>query len=172
MLWKLRLLWDRVDLPATIFFVVTATIIVALMAAMLGVFEDRDQRARREREFHAKNVECLARNVYYEARGEPLAGQYAVAEVTMNRRGWGPFRRSVCDVVYEPSAFSWTGQRRLPAPRGEAWKSANKVAETVYYHRHKPTLEGARYYHATYVRPDWAKEKVRVAQIGRHVFYR
>jgi N-acetylmuramoyl-L-alanine amidase len=172
MLWKLRLLWDRVDFGAVAFFIVAGMVIGGLVAAALGVFADRDERARRQREADAKNIECLARNVYFEARGEPLAGQYAVAEVTMNRRGWGFFRRSVCQVVYEPGAFSWTSQRGLSEPDGDAWNSARKVAENVYWQRYTPRLEGVRYYHASYVSPDWAKEKVRVARIGRHIFYR
>lgn len=172
MLWKLRLLWDRLELGAIAFFAVATLVVGSLCAAMLSVFADRDARAQRDREFHAQNVACLARNVYFEARGEPLAGQYAVAEVTMNRRGWGPFRKTVCAVVYEPGAFSWTGIRKLAEPRGPAWNNARRVADTVYWQRHTPTLHGARYYHATYVKPDWAKEKQRVARIGSHIFYR
>jgi N-acetylmuramoyl-L-alanine amidase len=172
MLWKLRLFWDRLELGAIGFFAVAALVVGSLAAAMLQVFADRDESARQERELYAKNVACLARNVYFEARGEPLAGQYAVAEVTMNRRGWGPFRKSLCAVVYEPGAFSWTGLRRIPEPRGPAWQSAQQVAAAVYSQRHTPTLHGARWYHAVYVKPEWAKDKQFVARIGRHVFYR
>jgi spore germination cell wall hydrolase CwlJ-like protein len=172
MLWKLRLFWHRLELGAILFFAVTTLVIGSLAAALLQVFADRDARARRERDFHSQNLACLAKNVYYEARGEPLAGQYAVGEVTMNRRGWGPFRKTVCAVVYEPGAFSWTSIRNLPQPRGKAWESAQRVAEMVYWQRHTPTLAGARYYHATYVTPDWAKDHTRIARIGRHIFYR
>ena len=172
MLWKLRLFWDRLEIGAIVFFAVAALIVGALAAAMLGVFAERDARAERQHRLDAESLACLARNVYFEARGEPLAGQYAVAEVTMNRRGWGPFRKSVCTVVHEPGAFSWTGQRQLPAPYGEAWQSAQRVAAAVYWRQHAPTLQGARYYHATYVKPDWAKDKERIARIGRHIFYR
>jgi spore germination cell wall hydrolase CwlJ-like protein len=172
MLWKLRLFWDRLELGAVLFFSVAALVIGSLGAAMLAVFADRDARAQRERELHARSLECLARNVYFEARGEPLAGQYAVAEVTMNRRGWGPFRRSVCAVVYEPGAFSWTSRRRLPQPAGKPWDRARHVAEMVYWERRTPTLGGARYYHAIYVMPDWAKDHRRIARIGQHIFYR
>ncbi|HEX4928132.1 MAG TPA: cell wall hydrolase [Burkholderiales bacterium] len=172
MLWKLRLFWDRLELGAIVFFTVAALVVGSLIAGMLGVFAEQDARAERQRRLDEESLACLARNVYFEARGEPLAGQYAVAEVTMNRRGWGPFRKSVCSVVYEPGAFSWTGRRNLPAPAGEAWESAQRVAAAVYRHQHTPTLRGARYYHATYVKPDWAKEKERIARIGRHIFYR
>lgn len=172
MLWKLRLFWDRLELGAIAFFAVAALVVGSLAAAMLGVFAERDARAKRDRDLHAESLACLARNVYFEARGEPLAGQYAVAEVTMNRRGWGPFRKTVCAVVYERGAFSWTGIRDLPEPAGRAWDSARHVAEAVYWQKHTPTVAGARYYHAVYVTPDWAKERRRVGRIGQHIFYR
>jgi spore germination cell wall hydrolase CwlJ-like protein len=172
MLWKLRLFWDRLEPAAVVFFAVAALVVGGLGAALLGVFADREARAREERQLNEESVACLARNVYFEARGEPLAGQYAVAEVTMNRRGWGPFRKTVCEVVYEPGAFSWTSERRLPSPAGAAWQIARRVAEAVYWQRFTPTVPGARYYHAIYVRPDWAKDRQRIARIGRHIFYR
>ena len=172
MLWRLRLFWYRVEPAALVCIGVSALVVGTLVAAMLGVFADREAQAQRSREEDARNLACLARNVYFEARGEPLAGQYAVAEVTMNRRGWGPFRKTVCAVVYEPGAFSWTNDRRLPTPGGPAWASAQRVAEAVYWQKHTPMLHGVRYYHAVYVSPDWAKEKQRVAKIGRHIFYR
>lgn len=171
MYWKLRLLWHRVDPALLAFSAICACVVGTLVAVAFGVFDDRELHARRERERHAKNVDCLARNVYFEARGEPVAGQYAVAEVTMNRRGWGPFRKSVCDVVYEPSAFSWTLERNLAEPRGDAWHGARKVAEAVYWQRSTPIVQGARHYHATYVKPAWANGKKPVARIGRHIFY-
>lgn len=172
MLWKLRLFWYRLELGAVAFFAVAALVIASLVAALLGVFAERDARAERERKVDEQSLACLARNVYFEARGEPLAGQYAVAEVTMNRRGWGPFRKSVCAVVYEPGAFSWTSVRGLREPAGKPWAGAQRVAEAVYRQRHAPTLHGALYYHATYVKPDWAKDKRQVAHIGQHIFYR
>ncbi|HEX7052882.1 MAG TPA: cell wall hydrolase [Burkholderiales bacterium] len=172
MLWKLRLFWERLEPAAVVFFVVATLVLGSLAAAMLGVIADREARERERAALRSRSLDCLARNIYFEARGEPLAGQYAVAEVTMNRRGWGPFRKTVCEIVYQPGAFSWTSMRRLPEPSGPAWERARRVAEAVYSHRHTPTLRGARYYHAVYVRPEWAKEKQRVARIGRHIFYR
>ncbi len=129
-----------------------------------------------------KNLECLAQNVYFEARGEPPAGQYAVAEVTMNRVASGRFPSTVCGVVYEKrwdpirqryvGGFSWTDLRERPAPQGEEWQRAWKIAEEVYYRHREPDLDGATHFHATYVRPRWSQEKTVVARIGRHVFYK
>jgi len=65
------------------------------------------------------------------------------------------------------------GQRATrDAPAGPEWRRALKIAEEVYYQRRAPALPGVLHYHATYVRPDWSKDRERVARIGRHVFYR
>ena len=76
-------------------------------------------------------------------------------------------------VVYQKEAFSWTELGELEAPAGDAWLRAMQIAEDVYYQRRRPTLApNVVHFHATYVRPDWSKDRQRVARIGRHVFYR
>jgi spore germination cell wall hydrolase CwlJ-like protein len=69
-------------------------------------------------------------------------------------------------------AFSWTEFDALPDPSGEEWHRALAIAEAVYYQRYTPQLKGAVFFHATYIKPDWAPQKQRVAKIGRHIFYR
>jgi spore germination cell wall hydrolase CwlJ-like protein len=169
---RLRLLWYRLDKAVAAFAVFFGLIVGLLVLGALAVFSERDAAAASLREFHAKSLDCLARNIYYEARGESIAGQYAVAEVTMNRKSSPHYPKTVCDVVYQKDAFSWTGQRGLEAPAGAEWHRARKVAHEVYYQKRAPTLQGVTHYHATYVRPVWSKERERVARIGRHVFYR
>lgn len=171
MLWKLRLLWYRLDKAAAALALFFALVVGALAAAAGTVFGERDAQRAALRDFHARSLECLALNVYYEARGESLTGQYAVAEVTMNRKAALGYPKTVCEVVYQKSAFSWTGEA-VYQPGGREWQRALKVAEDVYHQRHTPALPGVLHYHATYVRPEWAKERERVARIGRHVFYR
>ena len=127
-------------------------------------------------------IKCLAENVYHEARGEPLEGQYAVAEVTMNRVRSTRFPDSVCEVVHEKrwdvrrrrdvGAFSWTELDALRPPRGAAWQQALEVAAAVYDGEHKPRVPNALFYHANYIKPSWARANRRVATIGSHVFYR
>lgn len=170
--WNLRLAWYRTDKELCVALLLVGVVVALLGVAAQAVFKQRDETSRRSREFHADSVACLARNVYFEARGEPAAGQLAVAEVTMNRKASALFPRTVCAVVYQAGAFSWTGFRALPEPAGEEWERARKVAETVYYRRHTPVLEGALFYHATYVKPGWTAQKRRVARIGNHVFYK
>jgi spore germination cell wall hydrolase CwlJ-like protein len=152
--------------------------IVGVVIASLGV----GLRAAVAHRDDRQNLLCLARNVYFEARGEPKAGQLAVAEVTMNRLASGRYSSTLCGVVYQKSwdplrkryvgAFSWTELDEIPQPRGEEWLSAWKTAEDVYYRREAPVTEGALFYHATYIKPDWAREKRQVAKIGGHVFYK
>jgi len=172
MLWKLRVIWYRADKAAIAFALFFGAIIGALVFAMTGVFAHRDAQYARLRDFHARQLECLARNIYYEARGEPIAGQYAVAEVTMNRKASPFYPKSVCEVVYQREAFSWTSMRNLESPDGEAWAQAQKIAEDVYYQRRAATMPGVLHFHATYVQPDWSYERRRVAKIGKHIFYR
>jgi len=168
-----RLRWYTADkFPCAV--VLIAGLIVAMFAYLLQtVSAHRDDR---------RNLTCLARNVYFEARGEPIAGQYAVAEVTMNRKASGLYPATVCGVVYQKNwdplrrrhigAFSWTELSEVSSPTGEEWRRAWKVADAVYYRREAPVLDGALFYHATSIRPSWARSKEPVARIGRHVFYR
>ena len=124
---------------------------------------------------------CLARNIYHESRGEPIAGQYAVAEVTLNRVDSRRFPDTVCEVVYEKrfdsgrnrlvGAFSWTEFDSVSEPTGIEWRRARRAAETIYDKQHEPTIPDALFYHADSIEPRWAKTKVRIAKIGSHIFY-
>jgi len=123
---SLRYYWYRADKAAWLFTAFAATIVGGLVLGLQSVFTYQDARRLRERAFHNESLACLARNVYFEARGEPLAGQFAVAEVTMNRKASRLFPRTVCDVVYQQSwdpvrkrlvgAFSWTEFSRWRRP--------------------------------------------------------
>ena len=141
--------------------------------------EQRDEARARQR---ADDLQCLAENVYFEARGEPLAGQYAVAEVTLNRTHARNFPRTICAVVHETrwdpvrrrhtADFSWTELGALTPEDGPAWKQALMVASAAYDDLSPPLVPEALYYHATSVRPDWARSRRAVATIGNHIFYR
>jgi len=153
---------------------------VLVMGAMFR-FAYVDQMRIQAAQQRRADLSCLAENIYHEARGEPLAGQYAVAEVTLNRVTSPLFPATVCAVVHEArwdpgrqryvGAFSWTELEPMPAPTGLAWERAVSVAATVYDNREAPLVEGALFYHATYIVPNWARTKTRVARIGRHLFY-
>lgn len=139
------------------------------------------QREETRARLRAAELQCLAENIYFEARGEPLAGQYAVAEVTMNRTHARNFPRTICAVVHETrwdaahrrriADFSWTEVGALSPEDGPAWKQAMSIASAVYDDLHPSLVPGALYYHATGVRPDWARNRHALATIGNHVFY-
>lgn len=179
---SLRLRWHHADKEILVAALLVCAVLAGLGFALQAVFAGKDATRERARAAEAQELACLARNVYFEARGEPVAGQYAVAEVTMNRKASRRYPKTVCEVVYQQNwdplrkryvgAFSWTEFDVLPEPSGPEWQRAWKIAETVYYRRHTPTVRGALFFHAVHIKPDWAKEKRRVARIGRHVFYR
>ena len=73
----------------------------------------------------------MALNIYHEARGESIEGQYAIAHVTLNRVASTKWPDSICDVVYQPYQFSWTHQIRDQKPRGNAWTVAKQAAALV-----------------------------------------
>jgi len=168
-----RVAWYAADKEPWIFAAVLVLIAAGFFYAMRVTYARQDDR---------RSVACLARNVYFEARGEPTAGQYAVAEVTMNRKASGRYPGTVCGVVYQKNwdplrgryvgAFSWTEFDVLPAPAGEQWLQAWEIAEAVYYGREPAVLDGAMFFHATYIKPDWARGKKPLARIGGHIFYR
>ena len=179
---RLRISWYVADKEPWIFGLIVVVVVAILGFALQAVFEYQDDRKNLAKQYHTQNLTCLARNVYFEARGEPITGQYAVAEVTMNRKASGRFPKSVCGVVHEKrwdtirkryvGAFSWTELEAVPIPMGRDWQRAWSVAEAVYYQRQPRTMEGVLYYHATHIRPEWAKEKQQVARIGKHIFYK
>lgn len=178
----LRVSLYAVDKEPWVFICVIGAIVVAFGVGFWIVFAHQDERREFVRQYHEKNLNCLAQNIYYEARGEPAAGQYAVAEVTMNRKASSRFPNTVCEVVHQKNwdpirnrhvgAFAWTEFSVLDEPSGEGWERAKRIAEAVYYRPEAPALKGALYFHATYIKPSWAKEKKPVARIGNHVFYR
>lgn len=132
---------------------------------------------RRVRPF--KNVtdndkECLAKNVYFEARGESTVGQEAVAWVTLNRVANSSFPDDICTVIWQDSQFSWTHDGKSDRPRDSvAWATAQSIAEEVLiaYGAERDPTEGATYFHAATVNPGWVKSFERVVRIDNHIFY-
>ena len=127
-----------------------------------------------------KELECLTRNIYWEAASEPFEGKVGVAQVTMNRVQSGKFANSVCGVVYQKNVFyekvvcqfSWycEGNHKMKAVHGPLWTESEAVAKKVLLEGFRlPSLEAALFYHADYVSPGWKLPKIE--KIGRHIFY-
>lgn len=122
----------------------------------------------------SRDVRCLAEAIYFEARGEPLAGQLAVAQVIVNRSESNLFPESYCDVVTQRGQFSFVKGGRIPAVREDstAWRRAHAIAQIAHRDLWESEAGDALFFHATYVRPSWASRKIARATIDRHVFYR
>ena len=119
-----------------------------------------------------KDVECLTKNIYYEARGEDKTGKYAVAHVTLNRMKTGKWGNDVCKVVYAKKQFSWTFQKKLPKPNKDLFEESKAIAIEVLEGARIRGLANSLYYHADYIRqPRWADPEEHVLTIGRHLFY-
>jgi hypothetical protein len=122
----------------------------------------------------SEDMKCLAGAVYFEARGEPLAGQLAVAQVIINRTEDGRFARSYCGVVAQPGQFSFMRGSRMPQIREDsaAWARARAIAEIAHNGLWQSEADDAVFFHARYVKPGWSERKQRLAQINTHIFYR
>ncbi|MGB7407600.1 MAG: cell wall hydrolase [Pontixanthobacter sp.] len=122
----------------------------------------------------SREMRCLAGTVYFESRGEPLAGQLAVAQVVINRSESRKFPESYCGVVYQRSQFSFVKNGTMPKiKRGStAWKRAKAIARIAHEGDWVSEAADALYFHANYVRPRWSRNRTQRARIKTHVFYR
>ncbi|MEB8387101.1 cell wall hydrolase [Rhodobacteraceae bacterium KMM 6894] len=122
---------------------------------------------------------CLAEALYFEARGESVKGQFAVAEVIMNRVEHAQFPDTVCGVVHQGTGrkygcqFTYTCDGHaevISEPR--AFTRVGKVAQMAIKGKTGTLTKGATHYHTRAVNPRWARVYPRVATIGVHHFYR
>jgi len=126
---------------------------------------------------------CLTQAIYYEAANQSHIGKQAVALVILNRTAIKEYPRTVCGVVHQSlmvgskriCQFSYHCMRYYP-PNPELWAESKRIAQkslkNVFDRDILILLGRAQYFHAVYVSPSWAREKLRVAKIGDHIFYR
>lgn len=127
-----------------------------------------------------KQQTCLAQSIYFEARGETVMGQAAVAQVVLNRVKNPAYPKSICGVVYQNEKwrnrcqFSFACDGRPERVRSQsAWKRAKQLARDVTNGKVWLKAVGdSTHYHATYVKPRWSRYMKRTDRIGRHIFYR
>lgn len=179
------------------------TAIVAVSSAQAGNATDFQNSIKGELYTAESQPElyCLAMNIYHEARAEPIAGQYAVADVTINRTLDTRYPNTVCEVVMQarmkeswktkqypdlPDSerkyipirnkcqFSWFCDGRSDAVRdSDSWRKAQEIAYRIVQERKfRGITEGATHYHANYVAPKWRHDFDLVGRIGVHIFYR
>ncbi len=115
---------------------------------------------------------CLATAVYFESKGEPLAGQLAVAQVMINRTQSGRFPETLCGVVKQSGQFSFVRGGQFPHINedSKAWHTALAIGEIARGELWQPMVGHAMFFHAKRVSPHW--HATQVASLGHHVFYR
>lgn len=123
-----------------------------------------------------EETNCLATAVYFEARGEALEGQLAVARVIMNRAASGRYPPSWCATMKQPWQFSFVNPRTGQYPQVDAasaaWARAQGVARLAAANVIPSVGSDVLWYHATYVAPSWGRRLSRDQKIGAHIFYR
>lgn len=152
--------------------------------AMLVATSASAQNTDLERVF--PQVQCMALNIYYEARGSSLADRAGVADVVLNRVQDTRYPDTICKVVKQglkdansnmrrnKCQFSWYCDGKADNPQDEdRWADAQMIAWNVVENgKYRGLTEGATHYHATYVNPRWASTLQLVGRIGAHIFYR
>lgn len=186
---------DREQAPMVVssVFLKGVTVLLMVLALMLSVFLLKwtvsDKLAKFEptessqitTAVRERQLGCLAKNIYYEAGGEPFEGKVAVAQVTLNRVNSGQFPEDICKTIYQKNIvyekvicqFSWACDRDTGArpPNNASYKESVEVAKKVLLEGFRlPGLKDAMYFHGDYINPGWKREKV--AKIGRHIFYK
>jgi hypothetical protein len=117
-------------------------------------------------------LHCLGMNVYWEARNQEIAGQLAVAQVTLNRVRDSRYPNDICNVVYDHKQFSWYWDGKSDTPKDkQAWDTALMVASAAMDGTGHAELQGVTHYHAVYIQPYWKDYMTMVAMIGDHIFY-
>jgi spore germination cell wall hydrolase CwlJ-like protein len=121
-----------------------------------------------------RQIQCLARNAYFEAGNQTNKGMIAVTNVVMNRVEDGRFPQTPCAVIHQRTRrvcqFSWVCEGKKSVRDMEVFRRARAAAERVYLEEAPDVTHGALFYHANYVNPRWNLQ--RVIKIGAHIFYR
>ena len=137
-------------------------------------------------------LECMALNIYHEARGERIEGQVAVSQVVLNRKKSSFFPNTVCGVIKQAKIsrwylenhnkavpvrnqcqFSWYCDGKSDSPQDmRAWGHSLTIASQVMRGEHPDMTGGAMFYHAHYVEPYWKHTMLHVGNVGDHLFYK
>jgi len=146
------------------------------------------QELNRKHAFYNEEIECLATNLYHEARNESKIGQMAVNFVVFNRVRSENFPNTICEVTLQAKSYKSNGEPTLNSCQfswycdGRAdeinnvkkYNEIHQLSQTMFYNANRlnDVTEGALYYHADYVNPKWSKIFEKVVQIDTHIFYK
>ena len=171
--------------------IITAIATIVMLGASIAsttVVADTSSEVPRElfTKIERPQLYCLAKNIYFEARGDTLAGRYAVADVVLNRVKDRRYPGTICEVVRQGKQdsngnmvknkcqFSWyCDGKEDNTPNAEMWRQSQAIAyQIVILGTMRGITEGATHYHATYVNPSWNRGMDDIGRIGAHLFFR
>lgn len=121
-----------------------------------------------------KQLDCLAANIYYEGRNQPLFGQLAIGLTTLVRAREGNWPETICGVVYQPNQFSWVGKKhKQPKWDERAYLRALTLSDQILSGDFDNLIPmfAPTYFHTTKVNPAWSQRLSKLAVIKDHVFY-
>ena len=152
-------------------------ITLGMLGLIVTVINTSQQSIIQPMKFSEADYYWMARNVYHEAGNQGADGYLAVMKVTMNRVAAEGYPSTIKGVVTQKNSrgcqFSWYCMKRLPYDEEKFMNTYNYVKATLpFLYVIQDTTKGAVYYHATYVKPYWAKVKEKTVVIGDHIFYR
>jgi spore germination cell wall hydrolase CwlJ-like protein len=176
-----------VSLPRVIGLMIVMSILITVTNLRLDALASSNEGQAWRQGFvsvndRTKQLECLARNIYWEAASEPFEGKVGVAQVTLNRVEDGRFGKDVCGVVYQKNIvyekvvcqFSWYCEphHKVRPIHPALWDESMEVAKKVLLENFRlPSLKEALYFHADYVNPGWPNMQY-VGKFGAHKFYK
>jgi spore germination cell wall hydrolase CwlJ-like protein len=139
--------------------------IIVTIAAYLAIFPNAH--------INRQDINCMARAVYHEARGEPIEGQSAVAHVILNRVRSPQYPNTICKVVYQPHQFTGLFPNMLPKDQA-AWRKAIEISIMVRQGDIEDNTHGAMWYYAPskVKTPAWALKLEKSATVNNHSFYK
>ena len=121
---------------------------------------------------------CMALNIFFEARSEPIQGQIAVAEVTLNRVASDDYPNTICEVVLQQNSqgcqFSWWCDGKSDSPKEHnSFQTSKSLARLMIDDGQYISVVGkdATHYHTDDIKPYWSDDMVKVEQVGKHIFY-
>ena len=173
------------DKATTIFSTISLLIVAALLSVSVIAETVPDIVAEEitteTKQVMAKDIECLANNIYYEAGRESFEGKLAVAQVTINRTKSHKYPSTICGVVYQKDKingkllcqFSWVCEKVHTNKNQYLWEEAQYIAKkalTEPIAHAKIAAHNVMYFHGAYINPGWKKSGV-VMRIGNHIFY-
>lgn len=120
-----------------------------------------------------ESLDCMAKNIYFESGNQSYRGKLAVGSVVMNRVLSKRYPETPCEVIDQPSQFSWTkdGKSDTPDHTSRAWRESKRAAKDVLLDHARVVKPSVHHYHADYVQPPWASKMTVTATIGDHIFY-